>query len=124
MPAFKSGLFFINKGNNMAEQQPQPQQINIELGEKEAEGIYSNLAIITHSPAEFVVDFTRVLPGTPKAKVHARIIMTPQHAKLLHKALEDNIEKFEAKFGEIKIQGEPTGGGFGFQPPDQNKRIH
>ena len=58
----------------------QPQQINIELGEKEAEGIYSNLAIITHSTAEFVIDFTRMLPGVPKAKVYARVIMTPQHA--------------------------------------------
>jgi len=96
----------------------QPQQINIELGEKEAEGIYSNLAIITHSGAEFVVDFTRVLPGVPNTKVFARIIMTPQHAKLLLNALKDNIEKFEKKFGEIKLQGEPsTTGGFGFQPP-------
>lgn len=104
--------------------QPQPQQINIELSEKEAEGIYSNLAIITHSTAEFVVDFTRVLPGVPKAKVHARIIMTPQHAKLLMKALEDNIDKFENKFGEIKIHGEPNSGGFGFQPVDPQTRIH
>ena len=67
----------------MAENQPQQQQINIELGEKEAEGIYSNLAIITHSPAEFIIDFTRIVPGSPKAKVHARIISTPQHAKML-----------------------------------------
>lgn len=104
--------------------QPQQQQINIELGEKEAEGIYSNLAIITHSPAEFVVDFTRVLPGIPKAKVHARIIMTPQHAKLLLKALEDNIDKFEKRFGEIKIQGESTQGGFGFQPPEAGSKVH
>jgi hypothetical protein len=96
---------------------PQPQQINIELGEKEAEGIYSNLAIITHSPAEFVIDFTRVLPGVPKAKVHARIITTPQHAKLLLNALNDNIQKFEKSFGEINIQGEPSAGGFGFQTP-------
>lgn len=96
---------------------PPQQQINIELGEKEAEGIYSNLAIITHSPAEFVVDFTRVLPGIPKAKVHARIITTPQHAKLLMNALKDNIEKFESTFGEIKLHGEPNqGGAFGFQP--------
>ncbi len=102
----------------MANQVTQPQQINIELGEKEAEGIYSNLAIITHSPAEFVIDFTRVLPGVPKAKVHARIITTPQHAKLLLNALGENIQKFEKSFGEIKIQGEPsTAGGFGFQPP-------
>ena len=100
----------------MAAPSPQ-QQINIELGEKEAEGIYSNLAIITHSPAEFVIDFTRVLPGIPKAKVHARIITTPQHAKLLLNALRDNIEKFEKTFGEIKIHGGPSIGSFGFQPP-------
>lgn len=81
----------------------QSKQINIELGEKEAEGIYSNLAIITHSPAEFIIDFTRVVPGVPKAKVHARIITTPQHAKMLLKALEDNVKKFESRFGEIKI---------------------
>ena len=81
------------------------QQINIELGEHEAEGIYSNLAIISHSQAEFVIDFTRVMPGSPKAKVHARTIMTPQHAKLLSKALDDNIYKFEQKNGEIKLDG-------------------
>ena len=97
---------------------PPQQQINIELGEKEAEGIYSNLAIITHSSAEFVIDFTRVLPGVPKAKVHARVITTPQHAKLLLNALRENIEKFEKTFGEIKLQGgEPPIGHFGFQPP-------
>jgi len=108
----------------MANQIQQPQQINIELGEKEAEGIYSNLAIITHSPAEFVVDFTRVLPGVPKAKVHARIITTPQHAKLFLNALRDNIDKYEKTFGEIKIQGEPTAGGFGFQPPTHGEKVH
>jgi hypothetical protein len=109
----------------MTNQVAQPQQINIELGEKEAEGIYSNLAIITHSAAEFVIDFTRVLPGVPKAKVHARIITTPQHAKLLLNALKDNIEKFERSFGEIKIQGEPPVGGFGFQPPSTGgDKVH
>jgi len=102
----------------------QPQQINIELSEKEAEGIYSNLAIITHSPAEFIIDFTRVLPGVPKARVHARIIMTPQHAKLLLGAIKENVDKFEKRFGEIKIQGEASGGGFGFMPPTGNERIH
>ncbi|MCF8260873.1 MAG: DUF3467 domain-containing protein [Melioribacteraceae bacterium] len=81
------------------------QQINIELGDKEAEGIYSNLAIITHSPAEFIIDFTRVVPGAPKAKVHARIITTPQHAKMFMHALKDNVDKYESKFGEIKIEG-------------------
>ena len=81
-------------------------QINIELSEEIADGIYSNLAIITHSPAEFVVDFVRILPGTPKAKVKSRILLTPQHAKRLMKALQENIGKFEALHGEIK---EPNG---------------
>lgn len=99
----------------MAEQ-PIQQQINIELGEKEAEGIYSNLAIITHSPAEFVIDFTRILPGVPKAKILARIIMTPQHAKLFLKALEENIKKYEATFGEIKTYGESEQKTLGFKP--------
>jgi hypothetical protein len=85
----------------------QTQQVNIELGEKEAEGIYSNLAIITHSNAEFVIDFTRILPGIPKAKVHARIVMTPVHAKLLQNALHDNVSKYEHKYGEIKIVNDP-----------------
>ncbi len=85
---------------------PQQQQLTIELGEKEAEGIYSNLAVISHSPAEFVVDFTRVLPGVPKARVHARIVMTPQHAKLLLHALADNIGKFEHQHGEINVDGQ------------------
>jgi len=108
----------------MADQQQTGQQINIELGEKEAEGIYSNLAIITHSPAEFIIDFTRVLPGVPKAKVHARVIMTAQHAKLLLRALEDNISKFELKFGEIKIHGETPGGNLGFQQIMPDEKVH
>jgi len=91
-----------------ANKENKSQQINIELGEKEAEGIYSNLAIITHSPAEFIIDFTRVVPGVPKAKVHARIITTPQHAKMLLKALQDNINKFEKRFGEINIEGQAS----------------
>jgi hypothetical protein len=103
--------------------QPQGQQINIELGEKEAEGIYSNLAIISHSPAEFIIDFTRIVPGVPKAKVHARIITTPQHAKMLMKALKDNIEKFEAKFGEINIDAAPNQH-FGFVPPKNSEKVN
>jgi len=99
------------------------QQINIELGEKEAEGIYSNLAIITHSPAEFIIDFTRVVPGAPKAKVHSRIITTPQHAKMLLKALQDNITKFENKFGEINIEGQASPQ-FGFSNFDKDERIN
>jgi len=72
-----------------------PRQINIELGEKESEGIYANLALISHSPQEMILDFARVMPGAPKTKVLARIVMTPAHAKMLHKALEDNLKKFE-----------------------------
>ena len=84
-------------------------QLNIELSEEIAEGIYSNLAIITHSNSEFVLDFIRVMPGVPKAKVKSRVIITPEHAKRLLVALEDNIEKFEAVNGRIKVQTEQTG---------------
>jgi hypothetical protein len=108
---------------NQNKVQQQGQQINIEIGEKEAEGIYSNLAIISHSPAEFVIDFTRVVPGVPKAKVHARIITTPQHAKMLLKALKDNIDKFEAKFGEIKVEN-PQNQHFGFVAPKTDEKVN
>src|ERR1700712_3012960 len=84
-------------------------QLNIELSEEISEGIYSNLAIITHSSSEFVLDFIRVMPGIPKAKVKSRIILTPEHAKRLLAAMEDNIEKFEAANGRIKPQTETTG---------------
>lgn len=80
---------------------PNENQINIELTEDIAEGIYSNLAIITHSNQEFVVDFIRLMPGVPKAKVKARVVLTPQHAKRFMRALADNIKKFEAMNGEI-----------------------
>ncbi|HSP83987.1 MAG TPA: DUF3467 domain-containing protein [Gillisia sp.] len=77
-------------------------QINIELDDKVAEGIYSNLAIINHSVSEFVVDFVSIMPGTPKSKVKSRIILTPQHAKRLLKALGENVHRFEKAHGEIK----------------------
>ncbi len=109
--------------NDNQEKDQKPQQINIELGEKEAEGIYSNLAIITHSPAEFIIDFTRVVPGVPKAKVQSRIITTPQHAKMLLKALKENIEKFESRFGEIKIEGHPNQQ-FGFVNANKGEKIN
>ena len=76
--------------------------LNIELTEEVAQGTYSNLAVINHSPAEFVVDFIQMMPGLKKAKVKSRIILTPQHAKRLMKALMDNIAKFENQHGEIK----------------------
>jgi len=77
-------------------------QINIEISDEVGEGIYSNLAIITHSPAEFIIDFVKMMPGVPKAKVKSRIILTPQHAKRLFKALKENVSKYEAAHGEIK----------------------
>lgn len=80
----------------------QPGQLNIEISEEIAEGIYANLAIITHSHAEFVIDFVNVMPGTPKSKVKSRIIFTPQHAKRFMKALTENIQKFESVNGTIK----------------------
>ncbi len=79
-----------------------PNQINIELTDDVSEGIYSNLAIITHTPSEFVIDFVKMLPGVPKAKVKSRIILTPSHAKRLYRAMKDNISKYEAVHGEIK----------------------
>ena len=80
----------------------QKNQINIELTDEVAGGIYSNLAIITHSPTEFVLDFVSLMPGSPKAKVKSSIVMTPQHAKRLYKALAENINKYESQFGAIK----------------------
>ena len=77
-------------------------QINIELDEEIAQGLYSNLAVITHSSSEFVVDFVRVMPGVPKARVKSRIILTPEHAKRLLLALQDNLKKFESVHGRIK----------------------
>ncbi|MFN3403708.1 MAG: DUF3467 domain-containing protein [Cytophagaceae bacterium] len=80
----------------------QANQINIELSEEIAEGIYSNLALIAHSNSEFVIDFIRLMPGVPKAKVKSRIVITPEHAKRLLFALKDNIKKYEEVFGDIK----------------------
>ncbi|MDM1293107.1 DUF3467 domain-containing protein [Sphingobacterium sp. N143] len=78
-------------------------ELSIELTEEVAEGTYSNLAIITHSNTEFVVDFIRVMPGVPKAKVKSRIVLTPEHAKRLLGALVDNVNRFEALNGPIKM---------------------
>ena len=89
----------------MADQKKNQKQLNLELPEEIAEGTYSNLAIISHSSSEFVVDFIRLVPNVPKAKVKSRIILTPQHAKRLMRALQDNVKRFEAQFGPI---AEPT----------------
>ena len=86
----------------MGEEKQKQHQLNIELSDEIAQGTYSNLAIITHSPSEFVIDFVRIVPGTPKAKVKSRIVITPEHAKRLSNALIDNIRKYEETFGSIK----------------------
>ena len=96
------------KGNN---------QINIELPEEIAEGVYSNLAIISHSNSEFIIDFIRMVPNVPKAKVKTRVIITPQHAKRLLKALNDNVKKFEAQHGKIGDQEQPMFPTMGFVTP-------
>ena len=89
----------------MSEEKKKPDnanQINIELSEEVAEGEYANLAMIAHSNSEFVIDFIRLMPGVPKAKVKSRIVITPEHAKRLLNALNDNIQKYESTFGAIK----------------------
>jgi hypothetical protein len=100
----------------MSDSKPPPRSIQIELPAS-LEATYSNFVLITHSPSEMILDFARVLPNVPQAKVYARIVMTPMNAKLLYKALGENLTKFEAKFGEIKTpdQGfEPHGERLGF----------
>lgn len=110
----KWGIKMENKKKNM-------QQINIELDADVSSGEYANFVVVTHSPAEFVLDFTRILPGVPKAKVHSRIIMAPPHAKTFLKALNDNVSKFESKHGEIKLPNNEDGfSPFGVNPPDEN----
>ncbi len=89
-----------NKNNN--------NQINIELDESISQGVYANLAIINHSASEFVLDFVSVMPGVPKSKVKSRIILSPQHAKRLVKALHDNVKRFEKAHGEIKDYEQPA----------------
>ncbi len=91
----------------MSDQQLNENQINIELPEDIAEGTYSNLAIISHSPQEFVVDFIRILPNVPKAKVKSRILLTPEHAKRFMKALAENVKKYEQQFGIINDKEQP-----------------
>ena len=92
----------------MADPKQNPENhMNIELPEELSEGIYSNLAIISHSPQEFVVDFIRIMPGVPKAKVKSRVVLTPEHAKRLMKALIDNVKKYESQFGTINDREQP-----------------
>ena len=84
---------------------PPTQQLPIELPDDVAEGLYTNLMFITHSPSEFVLDFARALPGTRKGKIYSRVVMTPQHAKALSELLKRNVQTYEAKHGAIKLPG-------------------
>jgi hypothetical protein len=97
----------------MSDNNPHNQQLNIELNEEVAQGTYSNLAVITHSSSEFVIDFVRIMPGIPKANVKSRIILTPEHTKRLMLALLENLKKYESVHGPIRI----TGGGDPMIPP-------
>lgn len=81
-------------------------QLQIELKEEVAQGVYANLAIITHSSSEFILDFIRVMPGLPKAGVQSRVILAPEHAKRLLRALEENLSKYERNFGSVRLAEE------------------
>jgi hypothetical protein len=106
------------------QKQPQQQQIQVELDESAAEGIYSNFVLTGNTAAEFILDFARMLPGLKKAKVFSRIIMTPQSAKSLQAVLTRTIEQFEKNFGEIKVQGGKDASQIGFQAnlPEPEKK--
>lgn len=101
----------------MADEKKNSNQLNIELPEEVADGIYSNLAIISHSHSEFVVDFVRLMPNVPKAKVKSRIILTPQHAKRLMGALLENIKKYEGLHGPIDEPDQPPFPPMNFNTP-------
>ncbi len=95
-------------------------KINVKIDETIGEGVYANFFMITNSPSEFVIDFGRILPGLPNAKIYSRILTTPQHAKQMLKILEKNIENFEAKNGEIKMPGRGEEKDIGFKNIGQN----
>lgn len=84
------------------------QQLQIQIDPGEAEGTYSNFVLLAHSSSEFILDFARILPGVPKAKVYSRIIMTPQNARSLLKALETKVDAYESQFGKIRVEGDST----------------
>ena len=101
------------------EKQKKQNQLNIELSEEMSEGVYSNLAIISHSHSEFVLDFVRLLPNVPKAKVKSRVIMTPEHAKRFLKALHDNLQKYEKLHGAVKEKKQEANIPLNFTPTAQ-----
>lgn len=87
-------------------QTPPPTPVQVQIEPTEAEGIYANLVLLAHSSSEFILDFARMLPGIPRAKVYARVIMTPQNARALHRALEARIDAYETQYGKIRVHGE------------------
>lgn len=93
-------------------------RINIQIDRDVGSGEYANFVVITHSNAEFVMDFTRLLPGMDRARVNSRIVMAPPHAKAFLRALNDNIARFEKKYGEIQVPGKETFSPFGLSPPE------
>jgi hypothetical protein len=98
----------------------QKKKINVKIDESVGEGVYANFFMITNSPSEFVIDFGRILPGLPNAKIYSRVVTTPQHAKHLLNTLKNNIEKFEEKFGEIKVPGKSDNREIGFHGDGQS----
>jgi len=100
----------------------QPNQLNIKIDEKVGEGVYANFFVISNSPSEFILDFGRIVPGIPDAKIYTRVMTTPQHAKQMLQLLEKNIEAFEKQFGEIKIIGQQDHKSIGFKTglPEQS----
>jgi len=96
------------QGSRPVDKQPPPNPIQVQIEQGDAEGIYANVVFLAHSPSEFILDFARLLPGVPKAKVYARIIMTPQNARALLRALETRIGSYESQFGKIPGQGESS----------------
>lgn len=101
----------------------QEDNIDIALDEETAQGVYSNLVLINHSPSEFVIDFIQVMPGMPKAQVRSRVILTPEHAKRFLYAMGDNVGKYEEQMGEIQMKNDDAGGGISipmnFGPPGE-----
>jgi len=109
----------------MSKQKPQEHTINLELREPEAEGIYANLAVITHSSSEFILDFARIMPGVNKARIQSRIVMTPQNFKNLQRAIAENISKFEMQHGQIQSGGQlPQVSVDAPAKADDDKKVH
>ena len=102
------------------EEKKKQHQIKIELDDQIGQGEYVNFAIVTHSPAEFVMDFTKILPGVSKARVHSRVIMAPQHTKAFLSALKDNINRYENEHGKIVSPEQDGFGEYPINPPEDS----